>query len=762
MERIISKITLNISGKNAFRALTAKQYDNGVRFIEATITSDGTPISIQETDKIIANFRRPRYSTDPKESDYLRAYSGELIDGEYGVVKVPVEFWVLERSGEVVADISVINTGGETPQRVTTAAFTITVYPANYYSREALAESENYDALLMLFKEAEEYKRDITATAQGVIETALSSEAERRSEYETLKNRMEGVFNEAEISAAQAAQSADTAGEQAKSATSAMESIRGTVSECEAYLASEKQGFAYQSESASAEIENMVSDFKLWYERLPERGIDIGESYIDFNKLTTFKQTVNIDQSPTEPQHAVNKAYVDSYIPDRAMNAYRLNDTFGSLILYDEAFGIKAQSSTGGNWNEGIYVVSSANGNGYATLTCGDAEKRNLISLVCCAENGARHVDIVKDGDCHAIEFPHKDGTFALTSDLETYLTKDGIVNGENFVDFLKTVTFKTTVNLDAYPTSDSHAANKKYVDDSFSKVPSIAGKLDKVEGKKVVYANDGTGQPATIKYSQIAEALSIPQREAGGRLTVGEPVGDSHAATKGYVDSKLEGMENRFYAGGLGCRLSFNRDEIQGCPNNELGDGTLQFEIPLRDMRGISDDVVCLWAMADFHIGYQRLAPVKVSSLYDGSQTVAFISLEESAEFSYRDILDNLDELALYYIYRDVRVLGNSAMRLTLYRDEHLTNSHDLGNGTCLFEVPMYDFFGMEGYKIAVAGYVRFATDYERIEPVKVRSLFDGFQTVLQVEISNQHDYSFLDIYDNLQELVIFYLGED
>ena len=479
MERIIYKIVLNVAGKNAYHALSAKQYDNGARLVQAVITNNGTPICIRATDTIMANFYRPKFSTDEKQSDYSRAVMCELVDGDNGIVQFPMDYWAVERSGELSVDVSIL-TDSNPPERLTTAAFTVTVFPATNYTSESLA-GESYDALLDIFGSVSAYKQEITSMAMDVVNTSVANEARRESEYSALKIHMEGVVNEAEV--------------------------------CERNAA-----------ASLSEVRLAVSDFKAWYDRLPEKGITIGEHYIDFTKLTTFKTTVNIDPTPTEPTHAVNKRYVDSFVPDRAMNAYRLNDTYGSVILYEEAYGVKVQSHAGGNWNDGIYVVStSKENNSYSTVTCGDAEKRNLVSLVCCAVNGTRHIDLVKDGVYHAIEFPFKDGEFALTSDLEPYLLKDGIVNGADFVDFHKHVTFKSTVNIDIDPVEHQQAANKGYVD-------SVAeGKLSKngiVNGDNFVDFNKQVTFKSTVNIDVA-------------------PVERQHATNKGYVDDCLAAKVN-------------------------------------------------------------------------------------------------------------------------------------------------------------------------------------------------------------------------
>ena len=50
-------------------------------------------------------------------------------------------------------------------------------------------------------------------------------------------------------------------------------------------------------------------------------------------------------------------------------------------------------------------------------------------------------------------------------------------------MDFHKTVTFKTTVNVDYYPTESQHAANKQYVDD---RIGDIAALLDTINGEVI------------------------------------------------------------------------------------------------------------------------------------------------------------------------------------------------------------------------------------------------------------------------------------
>ena len=211
MEKIISKITLNVSGKNEFSALTAKQYDNGTRAIQAVITDNGKPIAIEAGSIIIANFSRQRLSTDRNISDYKRAYNGEIVDCAGGKVQIPLDYWMLERAGQLSVDVSIIGSDIENPTRLTTTAFSVTIFPANFNGRVSEGEDENYDALTGLLKEVTHFKSEITETLQTAVSSAEANEARREGEYATLKSHMESVFNEAEISAASAEASATAA-----------------------------------------------------------------------------------------------------------------------------------------------------------------------------------------------------------------------------------------------------------------------------------------------------------------------------------------------------------------------------------------------------------------------------------------------------------------------------------------------------------------------------------------------------------------------
>lgn len=141
-------------------------------------------------------------------------------------------------------------------------------------------------------------------------------------------------------------------------------------------------------------------------------------------------------------------------------------------------------------------------------------------------------------------------------------------------------------------PTTDSEAANKKYVDDSIPTLKTINGnsikgegdlpvidannpdaiinieskigelytaeevdeivdgvntelgkKLNRTNYNDVVYAH--TTEDTVLQYSAKANAYTIARRVADGALAVGTPISDAHATTKKYVDDLIEGISS-------------------------------------------------------------------------------------------------------------------------------------------------------------------------------------------------------------------------
>lgn len=98
-------------------------------------------------------------------------------------------------------------------------------------------------------------------------------------------------------------------------------------------------------------------------------------------------------------------------------------------------------------------------------------------------------------------------------------------------------------------PTNNFDATNKKYVDDADTNLQNNIDseatareaaddtKVDKTSTANQVYATDGSGEQATVPYSSSASSNSLAQRDNAGRIQVGTPTSDVHAASKKYVD---------------------------------------------------------------------------------------------------------------------------------------------------------------------------------------------------------------------------------
>jgi hypothetical protein len=85
-----------------------------------------------------------------------------------------------------------------------------------------------------------------------------------------------------------------------------------------------------------------------------------------------------------------------------------------------------------------------------------------------------------------------------------------------------------------------------------------LNNKVDKVTTASKVYGTDSSGNQTTYSISSSASASTVAYRTSGGRLAVGTPTADSHAATKKYVDDGLATKQNTLTAG-TGISISSN-----------------------------------------------------------------------------------------------------------------------------------------------------------------------------------------------------------
>lgn len=142
MIRIIKELNIEVTKPNIFQAIVAKQYDMNTRFLKVTLMDCGTRIEIPstETTKVIINAKR----TDGQSKGFDGVINAD------GTVTVPLHSWMLELEGEVICDISVI----DTDKKLTTTSFTLMVEKATYGGNDVTSDPQ-YDVLVELIERVE-------------------------------------------------------------------------------------------------------------------------------------------------------------------------------------------------------------------------------------------------------------------------------------------------------------------------------------------------------------------------------------------------------------------------------------------------------------------------------------------------------------------------------------------------------------------------------------------------------------------------------
>ena len=165
MVKIIKKISLEVCKPNLFKVIVAKQFDSKSRFLKVTFVDDSKKIEVPKTAEVIINATR---------SDGERnSFAGEC--NADGTATVPLASWMLELSGVVTADVSVIDAEG---RKLTTSAFVIEVEEAACDNGD-ISEDENYDVLIKLIKDVKElqFVTDETLTLKdGVLSVNTTNE----------------------------------------------------------------------------------------------------------------------------------------------------------------------------------------------------------------------------------------------------------------------------------------------------------------------------------------------------------------------------------------------------------------------------------------------------------------------------------------------------------------------------------------------------------------------------------------------------------
>lgn len=145
MIQIAKKIALEVSKPNAFKVILAKQGDNQSRFLKVTFVNDAKKINIPPTATVVINASR--------SDGEAKSFAGEV--NTDGTVTVPLTCWMLQFSGIITSDISVIDSNS---RRLTTTTFIIEVESAACCGD--ISEDDNYDILIKLIEDVRELQKN--------------------------------------------------------------------------------------------------------------------------------------------------------------------------------------------------------------------------------------------------------------------------------------------------------------------------------------------------------------------------------------------------------------------------------------------------------------------------------------------------------------------------------------------------------------------------------------------------------------------------
>lgn len=154
MAQIIKEIVADVSRKNLFQAIVAKQHDSNSRFLQVTLTDEGKNIAIDTASVVTINASRA-----DKESS---SFAGTV--NQDGTITVPLTKWMLELDDTVKCDISIVSADGS---KLTSMSFELEVETAACADGE-IEDDENYDLLVTLLANV----ADVTGACQTAMDSA--------------------------------------------------------------------------------------------------------------------------------------------------------------------------------------------------------------------------------------------------------------------------------------------------------------------------------------------------------------------------------------------------------------------------------------------------------------------------------------------------------------------------------------------------------------------------------------------------------------
>lgn len=135
MAQIIQNITLEVSKPNFFQAIVAKQFDSDSRYLKVTLVNGSEKINILQTSTVTINAKR----NDGAEN----LFKGEV--NEDGTATVPLTYWMLELSGKLECDVSVIDADN---RKLSSTKFDVEVERASCADPD-VTDADKYDILIL-------------------------------------------------------------------------------------------------------------------------------------------------------------------------------------------------------------------------------------------------------------------------------------------------------------------------------------------------------------------------------------------------------------------------------------------------------------------------------------------------------------------------------------------------------------------------------------------------------------------------------------
>ncbi|QXN74240.1 minor tail protein [Gordonia phage ObLaDi] len=256
-------------------------------------------------------------------------------------------------------------------------------------------------------------------------------------------------------------------------------------------------------------------------------GVDTGVMYSSAPTAATlmYRTTGGVTSvgDGTDPAHAVNKGQLDAAVGTRELastkgqpNGYAALDAGGKVPISQLPSSIMEYK---GVWNAATNTPTLANGSG----DTGDVYRVTAA--------GTRNLG---SGN---IEFAVGDYVvYNAAGQWEKSDTTDAVASVAGLIGVITAAGLRTALSISNVDnTSD---ANKPI---SSATATALAGKVDKLADPWKIYSTSDTGLHGLDFAGNAATPWTIAQRGDGGRIKAGTPVAADDAATKAYVDGRVQ-----------------------------------------------------------------------------------------------------------------------------------------------------------------------------------------------------------------------------